>query len=129
MAEALPQRISRLCRCPPPIPFQNLHDRFFFVTGDRRDVGVRHSRVGELGHRRVPKRPHLDAQHIKGEGIVLEMDRRLPPAQPDVREGEIVPRAGATPFVRWGNGPLLTLCLGIVVMATVAGRLPRARRH
>jgi apolipoprotein N-acyltransferase len=48
--------------------------------------------------------------------------RRLPPGRADVLEGEITPRTGATPYVRWGSGPLLLLC-GAVLSIAAAHRV------
>lgn len=50
--------------------------------------------------------------------------RRLPTGSAGVLEGAIVPRTGATPYVRYGNWPLLLFC-GVVLLATVINRFDR----
>lgn len=55
-----------------------------------------------------------------------EVVGRLTPGIADVLEGEIVPRAGMTPYARWGDWPLLLLC-GMAVALAAGQRLQR--RH
>ena len=44
----------------------------------------------------------------------------LAPFRPGVLQATIEPRAGLTPFVRWGNGPLIGFWVGIVLFIGVA---------
>jgi apolipoprotein N-acyltransferase len=47
----------------------------------------------------------------------------LPQFQPDVLTGEVQPRTGLTPYVRFGNWPILAvLWLGVVFIAVLHRR-------
>ncbi|MES1930470.1 apolipoprotein N-acyltransferase [Salinisphaera dokdonensis CL-ES53] len=49
------------------------------------------------------------------------LNATIAPFRPGVLQATIKPRAGITPFVRWGNGPLVGFWAGIV-LAVVVGR-------
>jgi apolipoprotein N-acyltransferase len=59
---------------------------------------------------------------IDARGNLLE---RLPLFTEGILEGEIQGYAGATPYVRWGNAPMLVASLGLLGIALLAGRLRR----
>ncbi len=60
---------------------------------------------------------------IEHDGSVLAT---LPQFQPDVLTGEVQPRTGLTPYVRFGNGPILAvLWLGVVFIAVLHRRSSR----
>jgi len=42
---------------------------------------------------------------------------RSPQFEATVVTGEVVPRQGATPYVRWGNVPVVVLCAGLLLVA------------
>ena len=50
---------------------------------------------------------------------------RLPLFTEAVLDGEIQGYAGATPYVRWGNAPMLAASLGLLGIALLSGRLRR----
>jgi apolipoprotein N-acyltransferase len=41
-----------------------------------------------------------------------------------VLTGSVIPRAGATPYVRAGNVPVIALCVVLLLMAWVTSRKP-----
>ena len=53
---------------------------------------------------------------------------RAPQFERTVLTGELQPRAGATPYVRWGNGPVLA-GLWLVLVGVLAGSAARRRRR
>ncbi len=59
---------------------------------------------------------------IDARGNLLD---RLPLFTEGILEGEIQGYAGATPYVRWGNAPMLAASLGLLGIALLAGRLRR----
>ena len=46
----------------------------------------------------------------------------LPPFTRGALRGEVIGYAGATPFVRWGNGPAITLSLVVVLLSLASLR-------
>ena len=48
--------------------------------------------------------------------------RQSPQFAANVLVGELVPRQGSTPFVRWGNGPVLTLLFACVLLGGLMQR-------
>ena len=71
-----------------------------------------------------------DMVRATNTGISAIIDHRgqirgqIPSFRRDVLRGQVVPRAGATPFVRIGNWPAISLSLGLVLAAVL---LPRRR--
>ena len=54
--------------------------------------------------------------------------RQSPQFAANVLVGELVPRQGSTPFVRWGNGPVLTLLFACVLLGGLMQRRAAALR-
>jgi len=62
---------------------------------------------------------------IGPDGIIQAQTRQF---QAEVLRGTAEPRRGATPYVRWGNGPVLFLAAFAVVVGLIA-RGGRSRRR
>jgi apolipoprotein N-acyltransferase len=45
-----------------------------------------------------------------------------PQFEATVVTGEVEPRQGATPYVRWGNVPVVVLCAGLLLLAGILQR-------
>ena len=54
-----------------------------------------------------------------------EVLKQLPQFETAVLTGEVQPMSGATPFVRWGNGLIISLCSLLLLGAALAGRINR----
>ena len=50
---------------------------------------------------------------------------KLPQFQPAALTGVVTPMQGLTPYVRWGDFPLLLLCVALGLAAWLVGRAPR----
>ncbi len=59
---------------------------------------------------------------IDHQGRVTAQSRQFEVA---VVSGEVVPRQGATPYVRWGNTPIVLLCAGLLLVAGLMRRRVR----
>jgi len=59
---------------------------------------------------------------ITHEGEIIG---RIPQGVAGVLDVHIEPRTGTTPYVRFGNAPVLVLCLLIVAFTALAGRRRR----
>jgi len=51
---------------------------------------------------------------IDADGELLVRSRQFEPA---TVSGDVQPRAGATPYVLWGNWPVVSACLAIFLLA------------
>ncbi len=51
---------------------------------------------------------------IDAGGALLAQSRQF---ETETVSGEVQPRAGATPYVRWGNWPVVIACLAVFLLA------------
>jgi len=75
-------------------------------------------------------RPMLRATNT-GISAIISHDGRIQARSPQFEEavvtGTVVPRQGATPYVRTGNWPVVMVCVLLLVLAWIAGRLGARR--
>ena len=73
-------------------------------------------------------RPMLRATNTGISAIIDEAGRvqaRSPQDEVAVVSGQVVPMQGTTPYVRYGNTPVVVLLLGCLLLARFAGRRGR----
>lgn len=96
--------------------------------GDSRALQRQHARMAQARAAEFG-RPLLRAADTGQSGLIDERGHwvdSLPLGEVGALEAQLVPRAGATPYARWGDRVALVACLG-ALLAAIASRARRER--